>query len=61
MRVSVTSSLLAISLVLSSGCATRTEPPVTAGRRPGRAGSGGPLSGEPAPLASLVGEVDASV
>lgn len=57
MRVSVTSSLLAISLVLSSGCATRVEQPAPLAAAPVEAAPTVALSGAPAPLADLVGTV----
>jgi zinc protease len=56
MRVALTSSLLAISLILSSGCASRTEPPAPLAAAPETAPEVS-LSGEPAPLPALVGEV----
>ncbi len=59
MRLSVTSSLLAISLVLSSGCASRGEPLVATPVAPlVPVAPMAALTGEPAPVASLVREVD---
>jgi zinc protease len=57
MRFSVTSSLLAISLVLSSGCAARVEQPAPLAAAPAEAVPAAALSGQPAPLADLVGTV----
>src|SRR5688500_10580606 len=54
MRLSVTSSLLAISLVLSSGCATRSEQPAPLAAAPAEAAPAVALTGDPAPLANLV-------
>ena len=57
MRLSVTSSLLAIALVLSSGCASRSEQPAPLAAVPVEAAPAAALTGEPAPLADLVGTV----
>ena len=58
MRVSVTSSLLAIALVLSSGCASRGEPVVAASMAPAVPAPVVTLDGEAASLPTLVGEVE---
>ena len=57
MRPLLTSSLLVLGLMLSSACANRAEPvPIVSAQPPAAAPV--TLSGEPAPLPSLVGEVN---
>ena len=54
MRLSLTSSLLAISLVLSSGCASSVDQPAPLAATPIEPAPAVALSGEPAPLGDLV-------
>ncbi len=57
MRLTVTASLLATCLILSAGCASQTKPLAPLAAAPVAATPAVALSGEPAPLPDLVGNV----